>query len=681
MRLPAIPERMTAPATPPPKPPAFNVAAFGRLAAAGDRRALAMLREVLKAIEQGRGLAPTLGGDAQATLNICRRLADGIQTLFAHPDLEITPEDCDWLAHGDQHLAAVLRLARPSAPRRIARRVAAAHGYGGRINRPGPKLANVLAVSGIASGAAVDWPVLLAVQPETALPFFLANFTHRALFDGDAARRRDALIALAPSLGGKTLRATAMPALSQAWMLCTYASAPGRHDLKPALNVLVRGMLQREGIVARPLPERGGASRGKPTLAVVSETLFAEHAIFKTYAHFLRQLRRRFRLVLVTIAGYADDAAKALFDEVIAPKWPPGVAWSSEFFLDLVPRVEVLKPDVVYYPAVGLSAFTVALCNLRLAPLQIASVGHPATTRSPEIDAMVMGHAYFADPALFSERVLVLRSSGALFQPHAGETPPAVSVRDDPDVVRVAIPATPMKINAGFLDMLGRVAKASGRRVEYRFFPNLSGVRHLDCARQIGARLAGARVFPRLDHDRFMAALADCDARFGTYPFGGANTGVDGFLAGLPTLVAEGPEPSSRTDSRLIRLFDLPDWLIAEDGKSYEKAALRLIADDKTRARLARKILAAGPEGVLFSAEQQRYPTDFVDAVWWLHEHRERVMASDKRAWTDADRRPPKARAPKAKAIGKPPKRKKPAAKKPKARKLKKKKPKKKKKK
>ena len=613
----------------------FDAARFHRLAAAGDAAALPMLRAMLSAVEQGGALAKADAGPA--TERFCKRLAAGIQALFAAPGLALAPEDRDWLAQYDQHLAEVLRLARRGAPSRIVRRVRDALG----TPAADPGLGKMLAVSGIASGADVDWPVLLASRPETALPFFLANFTHRALFDARAARRRDVLLALAPMLAGLTMRPTTMPVLSTAWMLCTYASAPNRHDLKPALNVLVRGMLEREGIRATPpprQPRRNTPEGERPTLAVVSERMIAEHAIFKTYAHFLRQLRQRFRLVLVTIDGYADNAAKALFDDTIAPPWPSDAAWSSEFFRDLVARIGALAPAVVYYPAVGLSPFTIALCNLRLAPLQIAGVGHPATTHSPHIDAMVMGHGYFGGEKYFSERVMLLRSSGALFQPHVGVRPPPVAVRDNPDVVRIAIPATPMKINAGFLDLLGRVAKKSGRQVEYRFFPNVVGLRHLDCARQLADRLAGTRVYPRLDYGRYMTELADCDMRFGTYPFGGANSGVDGFLAGLPAVVAEGPEPSSRTDSRLSRLFGLPDWLIAADVATYEAAALRLLVDDGERATLARAILAAVPEKVLFGNEQDLYPTDFVDCVWWLHENHDLVRKSAKRAWTFADR-------------------------------------------
>ena len=107
---------------------------------------------------------------------------------------------------------------------------------------------------------------------------------------------------------------------------------------------------------------------------------------------------------------------------------------------------------------------------------------------------------------------------------------------------------------------------------------------------------------------------------------------------GLPPIVFEGPQPHSRTDKRFVHLFGLPEWLIARNEAQYEQAALRLIGNDGERCEIARQIIDANPDEVLFSQEQSAYPTDFVDAVWWLYENHERAKLSAQRVWTWEDR-------------------------------------------
>ena len=578
------------------EPVYFDLARFERLAGEGDPGALPMLHRLLDHIEQGGDLA--VPARIEASKNVAEmlyaRLAIAINDLLASAHLDIPLEDCDWLAFHDRHLAAIFRMAWPDGPERVFRRVLDAHGDAAT----GVGLRKVLVASSVAASNELDWRDLLEREPETALPFFLANFTHRTLLDSEAERRRDALFALAPLVAEIPLRASTVPVLSEAWMLCSYATAPNRHEIKRHLNSMVQELLTP--IHPEELPETR-RREDRPTIVVVAEVLLSRHAIYKTYAYFLGQLRNRFRLVLVTMAGMVDNRAAALFDETVAFEGSAGL------IMKIAEKINQLSPAIVYFPSVGMSLVTVLLCNLRWAPIQIVSTGHPATSQSPAIDYMVTGHEHFGGEEYFSEQAILLRSGGALFVPEAA-TPIAPRVRGAPEILRIAVPAAPMKLNTWFIDLCQRVAEKGGRAVEWWFFPNLTGLRHWDCRRQIEARLPGARVHPCLDYAAYLDHINRCDVRFGTYPFGGANTSLDAFRQGLPTLVLEGPEPHSRTDKRFIRLFGLPEWLIAGSEEEYEKAALRLIGDDEERCQLARQILDADPDRVLYTEEHDLYP-------------------------------------------------------------------------
>ena len=602
----------------------FDLARFEQFAQQGDSTALPALRQILDLFERGADLVTSDDRDpeSEAAAKQYRRLASAVVSLLAHPNLELSLKDCDWLAYHNRHMASVFRMAWPEGPDRVFRQVRDAHSN----NPKKGGFRKVLTAYSVAVSDPFDWNEAFEREPDAAMSFYLASFTHRTLIDPVASRRRDALFALAPQITSAALRESALPVLSAAWMLCSYATAAERHTLKPHLNHLIQDLLTHNEINSGTFPSKR-AQEARPTVVVVAEVLLSSHAIYKTYVNFLRQLRARFRLVLVTKKTRVDETASAHFDETIAFEPTTGVREISE-------KIKSLSPALIYYPSIGISEMAVLLCNLRLAPIQIASVGHPATTHSPLIDYMVMGHEYYDAAANFSEQVMLLRSGGALFDPGPYMTPEMRPVRDDPNPLRVAIPSSPMKISESFLSLCKRVAERSGRVVEYCFFPNVAGLRFRDCRLGIERCLPNAVVFPKLSFEDYRACIGRCDVYFGTYPFGGANTAVDIMLQGLPPIVYEGTEPHSRTDKRFVHLFGLPEWLIARSVEEYEQAALRLIQIDEERCAIARQILQAKPEEVLFSKEQSAYPTDFVDTVWWLYLNHESVKASDRRAWT-----------------------------------------------
>ena len=136
-----------------------------------------------------------------------------------------------------------------------------------------------------------------------------------------------------------------------------------------------------------------------------------------------------------------------------------------------------------------------------------------------------------------------------------------------------------------------------------------------------------------------MENLAKCDMRLGSFPFAGTNSNVDSALLGIPTVIYKGVEPQSRTDYRLARLLDSPEWLTAENEAAYEAAALRLIEDDALRVSLSRRILEKDPYKAIFEDPSEFYPNDYLELFSWIYDHHEQMEASEKRAWRWEDRR------------------------------------------
>ena len=127
-------------------------------------------------------------------------------------------------------------------------------------------------------------------------------------------------------------------------------------------------------------------------------------------------------------------------------------------------------------------AAAVPLSNLRLAPLQLAAAGHPATTHAPSIDAMLVEEDTLGDAACFSERVVTLPRDCVVHVPPPGfqarPASPAWRAAPGPGTpLRVAVCATSLKLNARFLAMPAyRRARVQGRAIPFLFVGDCRGV-------------------------------------------------------------------------------------------------------------------------------------------------------------------------------------------------------------
>jgi hypothetical protein len=464
--------------------------------------------------------------------------------------------------------------------------------------------------------------------------------------------------------------------IASAWMFCSYSDHPDRHAVKRALNATIARWLHGAGVRpppgratprvpakalsgslpevlsgsepegAQPSAQASGSRAGpandltgpapvdpRPTLLVVAERFLSNHAMHRVYAPSIRQLRRDFRVILVATADQVDAAGTALADQV----------WQADRDLHklpaLVARIARLAPDAIFFPSVGMSMWAIALANLRLAPVQMMSIGHPASSFSPHIDYMILGRDVLGDPGCFSETVIVRDAPGNPIQPPPGAWGPAPPPRVRPGTLEIAVPAMAAKVSPAFVEACQRLAHEAGRPVRFHFFPNREGIglRHFEVL--IRRALPGAVVRPPVNYTQYMRWLAECDLALATFPFGNANSTVDCLLLGKPVVALEGDEPAARTDRRMLRLAGAPAWLLATSRGQYFETALRLVRDDARRVHTARAILEADPATALFGRERDLYPDDFAEVVSWLLRNHATIRADGRKVWWPEDRR------------------------------------------
>lgn len=597
--------------------------AFESLALAGrGPEALGALDALLGALETG--FLPPEPAAARRTMH---RVAAAYTSLAVRRDVDLPPEGLLRLHRPKAGLAAVFRLSAYGGAEHLLRALGPPTARDA-VARP-KALERLLPCLDLED--AVDAGALLGAVPEDLRPqvqaWAFAALAGKAVLHPDGHARREALLGDARLTERLYLDAAGhRRTTGNAWMYCSYAHRPDKHAFKERLNA--------HFAETAPVPRPGEAQGGEPPTVIVPLEVFKEgHAMFRCYAAYLRQLASRFRLVLVAPEGAVDRTARELGHAFIPVEGP---ALDGEVGA-LAERLRAENPVALYYPSLGMAWWCVRLALTRVAPMQCLSLGHPASSRSPHMDYIILGRDHYGGDGVFSERAVFLRGPGSLNIPFGGDVP-APSTRgplEPGQALDVAVPARSMKLSHPFLALLARLARraeAAGRPLRFHFFPNELGLALAQVRRGVHAvlppgnnRRGGALVHPRTDYGRYMVLLAACRLHLTPFPFGGSNSTVDSLQLGLPVVTLSGPEPAARTDQRVLGAAGAPDWWAATDLDGYEAAALRLATDDAGREALSAELLARDVAGRLYRDEHERFPTDFADTFSWVLRNHPRV--------------------------------------------------------
>lgn len=582
--------------------------------------AIDVILQALEALERGEGFP-----DAETPVEGYARLAAAVAAALTDPTTPIPRATRDRLT---LYTGLAANLFSASPDRNAGAALAALHPGG--LPRDPDTLARYLMLLGPDTPAQVEVADVLALPAPGALLAALNFVATKPILSSLGADRRAAVSAQAQALAALEAPPTlsALAILTNAWMNCSYGSAPDKHALKPALNAVYRNLAHRLGLADLPAP-RPRVLKDRPTLVVAAEVIQQNHVQFRYFGQYLRQLRSRFELILVAPRQQVTPSVPELFDQVFTFD-----ALSSGFLREIVRFIAGVRPDVVFWPSVGMARWGPVLASLRLAPIQLTALGHSASTFIPAIDYYLTEQGYVGDPALFSETLLLLPDESLVFEPQPGAPPPEPRARSaDAGPVRIAVPSNALKLNPAFMAMLGRIRREAARPVEFHIFPNCTPIEAAALRAAWTDALGGAIVYPMLGHQPYRDLLNACDLVLSPFPFGGLHSTVDALRLGLPVVAMEGLEPHSRTDAMILRRLGLPEALIAGTEEAYARTAVELIDDGDKRLAMGRLALAADAAR-LFAKPGQPLRTEVVDAVWAAYRQHEQIMASGQRAWT-----------------------------------------------
>ncbi len=483
------------------------------------------------------------------------------------------------------------------------------------INALSPNLVNLL----LRQPVNIVWPLCIA---------FLSEQIVWSKF-GQAARPR--ILAASEFLSTAAPKYQNVRNLGPAYMGCSYDESVHKHEIKIAMNSVARGWLNELGVEDAKLPETRRAVKKKPTVLILAELYTSNHAMHRCYGPSIASLKSDFKTILMAPSGSMDESLVGMFDKIDETKFDPN---NPKAFID---KAKSYRPDIVYYTSIGMRLMSIVCSTVRLAPIQMFTPGHPATTYSDHIDYILLMEGCYSKNGRYSETV-ILRENQPYFEMRhdAEEIEPQIAAK--PPTVKIAVPAWSRKVTPGFLDVCEQIelkCKQAGRPVEFWFFPNAIGSLYQGFRRRVQSRLT-AKVFPRTNYNAYVKQLNQCDLFTSTFPFGATNSIVDAVIQGLPVINLDGDEAHARNDSDMLRPIDQPDWLSVKTVEEYVDATVKLVVDDALRVEISRAILACDPARHFLVPENQTVD-DFSLIFKEIYQKHEALQASGVAAWRHED--------------------------------------------
>ncbi len=534
--------------------------------------------------------------DAASTL---QRIADAITALLADPHFQLTDGQFNQLFNA-RHWLNMLFVASSYGDTDHILRALLDHAAQspGDVSEVKALVRKQIVLYTVESGYDIDLADLAKTEPALAASLGMSVVGSAVVISPAAHEKRERLIEWLPRALDAIDDLDELPggAVCGAYMHCSYSDLPNRHALKRGISTLVRkklgelGLLADEAHVGHAAPQVQQDER-KPLMIVVLEWFNGGHSIYRTHSRTMLAARERFEVVAFGEAQHVDETGRAIFDRFIPFEHP-------EYVGEIVRQVQNFArehpPAVLYMPSVGMFPHTIFMTNVRVAPLQIAALGHPATMHAECIDYVSVEEDFVGDPACFSEKLMRLPKDGQPYVPSKLLTDITPSVPERGEFVNIAVTASAMKLNPRFLAACRRVIETAGIPVRFHFMT--SWAEGLDIAyvrRLVQAALPreNVLVYGGMGYASYLKVINAMDMFVSPFPFGNTNGIVDALTLGLPGVNLCGPEVFEHIDSGLFGRAGMPDWLTTHSIDEYVRAAVQLATQHDARETLRRRLI------------------------------------------------------------------------------------------
>jgi len=322
-------------------------------------------------------------------------------------------------------------------------------------------------------------------------------------------------------------------------------------------------------------------------VAFCSEFLH-DHTIGRLYRGLIAKLdRRRFEVVVLHGPFTPSDAFRTALDAgadraLSLPRAPEAQRLA----------LRELRPDVLFFPEIGMSPQTWFLARERLAPVQVASWGHPNTTGLASIDYFLSAASLEPDGAAahYTEQLVRLPRLPTFYEaPGPAPALPRSALRLPESGTLYGCPQSPFKFHPDFDPVLAEIA-AGDPTAHIILVEGRNAAWTTVLRERWGAShpilLERVRFLPRLSQPAFMALLAHIDVLLDPLHFGSGNTLYEAMAYGTPIVTWPGGFMRGRVVAGAYSQMGVDHAPVAPTPKDYAPIALALGRDAARRAEL-----------------------------------------------------------------------------------------------
>ena len=322
-------------------------------------------------------------------------------------------------------------------------------------------------------------------------------------------------------------------------------------------------------------------SSGPIQLGIVSAH-FSSHPVWHaiTKGLLLNLDPKLFEVHLFDLGKSADS------ETLIARKHCTSYTQDKKSLADWAQSIVDQNIEALLFPEIGMDPLTRELASLRLAPIQMASWGHPETTGLATIDYFISGEDLEPDNAdeNYSEKLIKLPNLGCFFE-SSGVTPSTLAVEDlglsrDQPILLCA--GSPSKYSPENDEVLVEIAKRLGK-CQFVFFDFQSGLTQIlkqrlaSCFQKNNLQLDEyVKFIPFQSKENFYALMRQSDLYLDTIGFSGFNTAMQAIECNLPVVTKEGEYMRGRLASSVLNKIAM-NSLIAQSNEAFIEIAADLI--------------------------------------------------------------------------------------------------------
>lgn len=379
------------------------------------------------------------------------------------------------------------------------------------------------------------------------------------------------------------------------FMHSTYATTNNKDKFKISVNNVIRDKFKVFDIKDQYLES--------DTIFVLLEFFNPHHSVYRVLASSVNALRKKFKVIGICWPGFENNIPDFMFDEIKI------LNGNLEDFScsEIKSLAELYKPISVYYPSIGMTQFAIVWSNVRFAKIQLAAIGHGATTCSSVIDYFVIESDISGDPDTFTEKLLLMPVGSMPYIRPAGVVYDIKKLEPNKTVINCGCVASSMKISCKFLNacksiLNNSIELKSSINLNFNFYigNSLSLLDQVVITKLIKTFLPDANIYFKQPFQNYIYSLSTNDLLLTTFPFGGMNGMVDAACLGIPSICLDGNFVHEHFDAGLWSRFKLGDYLVSHNIDEYIEKAVSLIVDDRLREKITQIITNSDKNEIFF---------------------------------------------------------------------------------